>query len=66
MTSTEKYLMLLTMRAYGGGFVNALSEAWSRADATNDERLMRAFPDYVHQYGPGSAFYEAVAKREAA
>ena len=45
MPDAEKFTMLKAMRAYGGGFVNALAEAWAYADETNSARLLAAFPD---------------------
>jgi len=50
MNETLKYEMLLAMRKYGGGFVKALAEAWSHAEADNSARLERAFPEYVEHY----------------
>ena len=65
MNDDEKFFMLQAMRHYGGGFVSALSEAWARADATNAARLAASFPDITKDYGPGSAFYEAIKARSA-
>ena len=66
MSPQQTSLMLKAMRIYGGGFVKALAEAWARADNFNEARLVQAFPDYVTQYGPGSAFYQVIEKREVA
>lgn len=67
MNDRDKFLMLKAMSAYGGGFVGALADAWSRADNHNSARLEAAFPDLVAQYGPGSyAFKAMVDERKAA
>ena len=56
MTYDEVYDMILRMEAYGGGFVIALANAMRKADASNKNRLILAFPDYVKEYGPDSKF----------
>jgi len=66
LSAPETHLMLFAMSSYGGGFVSALACAWVRADESNQARLAAAFPDYVETYGPGSAFYQVVAKATAA
>ena len=59
MTHDQTAIMVLAMRAYGGGFVTALARALEAADSQNRARLLAAFPDMVSAYGPGSAFYRA-------
>lgn len=56
MTYDEVYDMILRMEAYGGGFVVALANAMRKADASNKNRLILAFPEYVSEYGPDSKF----------
>jgi hypothetical protein len=56
MTDTEIYEMICRMKAYGGSFVVALSNAFQSADSQNKQRLIDAFPDYVSEYGPTSRF----------
>jgi hypothetical protein len=38
------------MSTYGGGFVQALAEAYRRADVSNRTRLQLAFPHYWREY----------------
>lgn len=38
------------MRRHGGGFVQALGEALSRADSNNTRRIRKAFPEYWMEY----------------
>lgn len=39
-----------SMKRFGGGFVKALAEAWSRADLENRRKLETAFPELFQQY----------------
>ena len=41
---------LRMMERYGGGFAGALAVAWQRADADNQARLEKAFPDLLQRY----------------
>jgi hypothetical protein len=65
MTYDERLITARAMKAYGGGFVQALGEAFLRADSRNVEIIERGFPEYMREYGPGSFFFEAKAKEEA-
>lgn len=56
MTYDEVYEMICRMEAYGGSFVVALAHAMRKADSSNKNRLVLAFPDYVKEYGPESKF----------
>lgn len=38
------------MERIGGGFASALAVAWHRADASNSERLKKAFPELLSDY----------------
>ena len=58
--SNQDYYFISAMRQFGGGFVSALAGAWEMADAKNRDRLTRAFPEMVIEYGPGSKFFNAV------
>ena len=46
----QNFRTIQAMKKYGGGFVAALAEAASRADAQNLARLKHAFPEYFAQY----------------
>lgn len=63
MTDTEKFFTIRAMQKYGGSFVCALADALARADVENSRRIQEAFPEYMRQYGPGSALYREVAAR---
>ena len=43
---------LKCMETYGGGFCQALAEAWYRADAGNGRKLAEAFPNLLADYAP--------------
>ena len=59
MTIEEQYF-IRAMAEFGNRFSSALADAWSKADAENRGRLRRAFPELMLQYGPGTAFFNAV------
>jgi len=50
LTEEEKFAMMDNMRKYGGSFVQALAEAFARADVFNFHRLELAFPELVERY----------------
>ena len=56
LTYDEVYDMICRMEAYGGSFIAALAGALRKADQSNKNRLILAFPDYVKEYGPNSKF----------
>ena len=62
MTWDERVGTIKAMRIYGGGFVNALAEAWRLADANNSARIESSFADYMEKYGPHSELYAAANK----
>lgn len=50
MDEIQKFEMIAAMRVFGGDFVKALAECFTRADHSNFQRLCNAFPEYVKQY----------------
>lgn len=40
----------IRMKLYGGGFAGAIGEAMQRADSSNLQRLVEAFPDLIERY----------------
>ena len=44
------YWTVKAMKTYGGGFVKALAEAASQADAINLQRIKNAWPEYWSKY----------------
>jgi len=56
---TEKQIQstVKTAHQYGGSFISKLAEAALAGDPRNRDRVLRAFPEIVAQYGPGSVFY---------
>ncbi len=48
--SDEEMYVVDAMKKYGGSFVKALAECFSRADINNVGRLKLAFPEYWEQY----------------
>ncbi len=60
MNERDLFLMLKAMELFGGGFVQCLAEAWSRADAVNQAKLAAAFPELIEKYGPRSYFFDCI------
>ncbi len=56
MSDIELYEMICRMEAFGGSFVVALAGAMRKADRSNKNRLILAFPEYMQEYGPESKF----------
>ena len=56
MTDIQVHEMICRMETYGGSFVVALANAMRKADRSNKNKLILAFPDYVDMYGPDSKF----------
>lgn len=46
----QNYWTVKAMKQYGGGFVKALAEAASHADAINLQKIRQAFPEYWKEY----------------
>lgn len=65
MTRTEHLLIAEAMERFGGSFVAALGAALRRADTSNMDRIERAWPEYMREYGPGSAPYARIAEEAA-
>jgi hypothetical protein len=51
MNTPTKEEILQAMSTYGGSFVQALAEAWRKADAVNELKLRTAFSNYYKEYG---------------
>ena len=47
---SEYWNMIQAMKTYGGGFVQSLADCFTHADATNFQKLLDAFPEYVQKY----------------
>ncbi len=60
MTSNDFYILTETMRRYGGGFCTKLADAICAADSTNKQKIIKAFPELVEAYGPGSRFAQSI------
>jgi hypothetical protein len=56
MTYDDKLATIRNMKAYGGGFVKALAEAFLLSDENNQKRIEDAFPEYMDKYGPKGVF----------
>ena len=54
MTDIEFHEMTNRMLQYGASFVQALAHAMLKADRSNRNKLIVAFPEYVTVYGPES------------
>lgn len=50
MVPNEDQKMVLAMKHYGGGFVQALATCFVMADEINYAKLLAAFPEYCEQY----------------
>ena len=46
----EEYYVALSMKRWGGSFVQSLAECFFLADDNNITRLKNAFPEYWTQY----------------
>jgi hypothetical protein len=58
-TYDELWWMQEAMITEGGSFVSTLGSLWRRADSTNSNRLLLAFPEYVEEYvGLGKSLSE--------
>ena len=50
------YATVERIETYGGGFAAQLMAAFKKADASNKQRIIDAFPELFEQYGPNSVF----------
>jgi len=57
-TRDEIYVTCCTMQRFGGSFLNALVEAFFKADTLNSLRIMSTWSQEFRTYGPRSTFYE--------
>ena len=61
LTDSERHNTVRVAREYGGGFVNALADAWSVADAGNKAKLGEAFGQMLLEtFGPGTQAYASM------
>ena len=56
---TEKQTLASIKSAYqyGGDFMSKIAAAALAGDPRNRDRVLRAFPEIIAKYGPGSGFY---------
>ena len=66
MSNTDIYWILITAATYGGSFYKALAEAGLKADPSNRQRLLTAFPEMADTYGPASVLHRQLRDGEAA
>ena len=57
MSGTDIYWTLQTAATYGGSFYKALAEAGLKADPSNRQRLLAAFPELADTYGAASVLH---------
>jgi hypothetical protein len=57
MTDSDIYWTLAAAYQYGGGFYQALAQAGMKADPTNKQRILTAFPELIENYGVSSEFH---------
>ena len=65
MSDTDTYWTLQAAVAYGGSFYKALAEAGLKADPSNRQRLLTAFPEMADTYGPASTLHRQLRDEEA-
>ena len=46
----QKFETVKSMSKYGGSFVKTLAVCFNHADCINKMKLIKAFPEYWHQY----------------
>jgi hypothetical protein len=63
MTANDIYWTMMTAMQYGGSFYQALGTAGTKADPSNQKRILDAFPELATTYGPASRFHKQL--REA-
>ena len=66
MSGTDIYWILITAATYGGSFYKALAEAGLKADPSNRQRLLAAFPELANTYGAASVLHRQLRDGEAA
>jgi len=58
MTDQQTFQTLQTAIRHGGGFMAKLAEAGLVADPDNRRRLLEAFPQLEHCFGPRTMLYQ--------
>ena len=66
MSGTDIYWIFITAATYGGSFYKALAEAGLKADPSNRQRLLTAFPEMADTYGTASVLHRQLRDGEAA
>ena len=66
MSGTDIYWTLQPAATYGGSFYQALAVAGLKADPSNRQRLLTAFPEMADTYGPASVLHRQLRDGEAA
>jgi hypothetical protein len=57
MTDPDIYWTFQTAMQFGGGFYQALAKAGVKADSSNKQRIIKAFPELYATYGPASRLH---------
>ena len=60
MTDSDIYWTFAAAYQYGGGFYQALAQAGMKADPTNKQRILTAFPELIENYGVSSKFHRSL------
>ena len=60
MSDTDIHQTFVTAYTYGGSFYQALAMAGLKADPTNRQRLLTAFPELTTIYGPDTEFHKFI------
>ena len=58
MSDTDIHQTFVTAYTYGGSFYQALALAGLKADPTNRQRLLTAFPELTTIYGPDTELHK--------
>jgi hypothetical protein len=58
LSYTEQHRTMQAAINYAGKGYQALAVAWLSLDPGKRDRLLEAFPELVHEYGPGTPFYK--------
>ena len=66
MSDTDIFWTLQAAAAYGGSFYKALADAGLKADPSNRQRLLAAFPELANTYGAASVLHRQLRDGEAA
>ena len=60
MSDTDIHQTFVTAYTYGGSFYQALAMAGLKADPTNRQRLLTAFPELTTIYGPDTELHKFI------